>query len=189
MNPDAGLQPIPHFAKAIIRAHSLQDYGRLRPAPPGRLGRKGRGQSGSDTIQSNRSYWLYMAIHILTVDDDAGIRRLVQLNLQRAGYRVTTAVDGVDALEKIPADRPDLLILDVTMPRMDGIELLRRVKSDPETADIPVVLLTAKSQDADIQEGSRSGADAYIPKPFNPRQLLEMVEKALRAKDAPAVRD
>jgi len=125
-----------------------------------------------------------MSIHILTVDDDAGIRRLVQLNLQRAGYRVSTAVDGVDALEKIPTDRPDLLILDVTMPRMDGIELLRRVKSNPDTESIPVVMLTAKSQDADFQEGERSGAEAYISKPFSPRQLLELVEQTLNAASA-----
>lgn len=126
-----------------------------------------------------------MAIHILTVDDDAGIRRLVQLNLQRAGYRVTTAVDGLDALEKIPEDRPDLMIVDVTMPRLDGIELLRRIKGNPDTASIPVVMLTAKSQDADIQEGSRSGAEAYIPKPFNPRQLLETVQTALGSVTSP----
>lgn len=123
-----------------------------------------------------------MATYVLAVDDDAGIRRLVQLNLQRAGYRVATAVDGVDALEQIKTELPDLMVLDVTMPRLDGIELLRRIKENPDTAGIRVVMLTARSQDADIQEGHRSGADAYIPKPFNPRQLLEVVEEALKPK-------
>jgi DNA-binding response OmpR family regulator len=126
-----------------------------------------------------------MSIHILAVDDDAGIRRLVQLNLQRAGYRVSTAVDGLDALEKIRADRPDMLVLDVTMPHLDGIELLRRLRQDPSTADIRVIMLTAKSQDADIHEGERAGAMAYIPKPFNPRQLLEVVEQVLRSSAPP----
>ncbi|MCC2670365.1 MAG: Response regulator consisting of a CheY-like receiver domain and a winged-helix DNA-binding domain [Armatimonadetes bacterium] len=121
-----------------------------------------------------------MATHVLAIDDDAGIRRLVQLNLQRAGYRVSTAVDGVDALDRIRDDRPDLLVLDITMPRLDGIELLRRIKADPATSGIRVVLLTAKSQDADIQEGERSGADIYIPKPFSPAQLLTAVAEALQ---------
>ena len=121
-----------------------------------------------------------MSNHVLAIDDDAGIRRLVQLNLQRAGYRVSTAVDGVDALDRIQEDRPDVLVLDVTMPRLDGIELLRRLKADPDTSGIRVVMLTAKSQDADIQEGERSGADIYIPKPFSPRQLIDAVAEALQ---------
>jgi CheY-like chemotaxis protein len=121
-----------------------------------------------------------MPIHILAVDDDAGIRRLVQLNLQRAGFRVSTAVDGMEALDVIQADRPQLVVTDIMMPRLDGIELLRRIRSDPDTADIRVVMLTARSQDADIHEGERSGAQAYIPKPFNPRQLLEVVQETVR---------
>jgi CheY-like chemotaxis protein len=121
-----------------------------------------------------------MSTHVLAIDDDAGIRRLVQLNLQRAGYRVSTAIDGVEALDRIREDRPDVLVLDITMPRLDGIELLRRLKADPSTSGIRVVLLTAKSQDADIQEGERSGADIYIPKPFSPRQLIDAVAEALQ---------
>lgn len=121
-----------------------------------------------------------MSNHVLAIDDDAGIRRLVQLNLQRAGYRVSTAVDGVDALDRIQEDRPDVLVLDITMPRLDGIELLRRLKANPDTSGIRVVMLTAKSQDADIQEGERSGADIYIPKPFSPRQLLDAVAEAFQ---------
>lgn len=120
-----------------------------------------------------------MSVHVLAVDDETAIRRLVQLNLQRAGYRVTTAADGVEALDRIREDRPVLLVLDVTMPHMDGIELLRRLKADPETAEIRVIMLTARSQDQDILEGERSGADLYLSKPFSPPQLLSAVKEVL----------
>lgn len=117
--------------------------------------------------------------HILTVDDDDRIRRIVQINLQRAGYRVTSARDGVEALEQIEQERPDLVLLDINMPRMDGIEMLRRLRADPETAALPVVLLTAKTQDEDILEGKRSGADYYLPKPFSPVDLLAVLREVL----------
>src|SRR5688500_15867522 len=99
-----------------------------------------------------------MPKHILLVDDEASIVRIAQVILQRAGYRISTASDGVDALEKIQADRPDMAFLDVMMPRMDGFALLERLKSDPETASIRVVMLTAQSKDADIFEGKSRGA-------------------------------
>jgi DNA-binding response OmpR family regulator len=117
--------------------------------------------------------------HILTVDDDDRIRRIVQINLQRAGYRVTAARDGMEALEQIEQERPDLVLLDINMPRMDGIEMLRRLRADPETAALPVVLLTAKTQDEDILEGKRSGADYYLPKPFSPVDLLAVLREVL----------
>ena len=122
-----------------------------------------------------------MPKHVLAVDDEANVTRLVQLILQRAGYRVTTASDGAEALDKIREDRPDLLLSDITMPHLDGIELLRRLKADASTADIPVVVLSAKAQDADVFEAQRSGADAYLPKPFSPAQLMEAVAEALSA--------
>jgi DNA-binding response OmpR family regulator len=122
-----------------------------------------------------------MAEHILAVDDDERIRRLVQINLQRAGYRVTTAGDGIEALERIDQELPDLLVLDVNMPRLDGIELLRQLRARPETAALPVILLTAKAQDEDILEGKRSGADYYLTKPFSPPELLAVVREALGA--------
>jgi DNA-binding response OmpR family regulator len=124
-----------------------------------------------------------MAKHVLAVDDEANVTRLIQVILGRSGYRVTTAADGVQALECIRQDRPDAMFLDVTMPHMDGIELLRRLKADAETAAIPVAMLTAKSQDADIMEGHRSGAQLYLPKPFSPTQILE----AAREMVGPAV--
>jgi len=121
-----------------------------------------------------------MAKHVLAVDDEAHIRRLVQLNLQRAGYRVTTAVDGVEALGIIPQDRPDLVVLDVMMPHMDGFEMLKRLKEDASTANIPVIMLTARSQDEDIHEGHRSGAEIYLTKPFSPTGLLEAVQEVFK---------
>jgi two-component system alkaline phosphatase synthesis response regulator PhoP/two-component system response regulator VicR len=117
--------------------------------------------------------------HILTVDDETNIRRLVQVNLQRAGYRVTMACDGIEALEYIGQERPDLVVLDVMMPRMDGFEVLRRLKMDASLAELPVIMLTAKAQDADIFRGWQSGADCYLTKPFNPTELLAFVKRIL----------
>jgi two-component system, OmpR family, alkaline phosphatase synthesis response regulator PhoP len=118
-----------------------------------------------------------MSRHILAVDDERNIRRLVEVTLLRAGYRVSHAEDGVEALEKIDAERPDLVVLDVMMPRLDGFEVLKRLRENPKTADLPVVMLTAKAQDADIFRGWQSGADMYLTKPFNPMELLIYVKK------------
>ncbi len=120
-----------------------------------------------------------MAAHIMAVDDDPLIRRLVQMNLQRQGYRVTLASNGVEALQQLEDERPDLLVLDISMPEMDGIELLRRLRAAPDTADIRVIMLSAKAQEADIHEGHRSGANAYLTKPFSPQALIETVQEVL----------
>lgn len=124
-----------------------------------------------------------MEKRILAVDDEVFIRRLLEVNLQRAGYRVSTACDGQDALEKIHADRPDMVVLDVMMPRIDGFEMLRRLKSDPKTATIPVLMLTAKAQDADIFKGWQYGADMYLTKPFNPAELLVFVKRLFQSEE------
>jgi two-component system, OmpR family, alkaline phosphatase synthesis response regulator PhoP len=118
---------------------------------------------------------------ILAVDDEPSIRRLVEVNLQRAGYAITTAPDGQEALNQIARERPDMVLLDVMMPRMDGFELLRRLKADPATAGIPVLMLTAKAQDADVFRGLQSGADFYLTKPFNPKELLMWVQRVFGA--------
>jgi two-component system alkaline phosphatase synthesis response regulator PhoP/two-component system response regulator VicR len=123
-----------------------------------------------------------MAEYVLVVDDEKHIRRLIEVNLQRLGYRVGTAGDGVEALEKIQAERPDLVIMDVMMPRMDGFEALRRIKSDPELADLRVLMLTAKAQDADIFRGWSGGVDGYLTKPFNPMDLLAWARRILASK-------
>src|SRR3954470_16435551 len=109
---------------------------------------------------------MQMSKHVLTVDDELNIRRLVEINLRHAGYRVSSARDGVDALAKIREDRPDLVLLDVIMPHMDGFELLRRLKADPETAGIPVVMLSVKAANEDIFTGWGDGVEYYLTKPF-----------------------
>jgi DNA-binding response OmpR family regulator len=126
-----------------------------------------------------------MARHILAVDDDDSICRVLELSLTRAGYRVTTARDGEEALEKVQADRPDLILLDIIMPRMDGFAVLRRLKDDPGTAAIPVLMLTAKGDDTSIIQGWESGVCCYVPKPFDLAELVILVRRFLE-ETAPA---
>src|SRR3990172_11803439 len=94
---------------------------------------------------------------ILVVDDERHIVRLIQVNLERAGYQVVTAFDGRDALKKVEAEKPDLVVLDVMMPHLDGFEVLKRLQANPATREIPVVMLTAKAQDGDVFRGWSSG--------------------------------
>ncbi len=122
-----------------------------------------------------------MARKILVVDDERHIVRLVQVNLEKVGYQVVTAYDGVEALEQVTKERPDMIILDVMMPRMDGFEVLKKLQADPQTRDIPVIMLTAKAQDADIFRGWSSGVSSYLTKPFNPRELLTFVQRIFQS--------
>ena len=122
-----------------------------------------------------------MARKILVVDDERHIVRLVEVNLTRAGYDVETAYDGVEALEKVAEDLPDMIVLDVMMPRMDGFEVLKKLQSDAKYKDIPVIMLTAKAQDADIFKGWQSGVSSYLTKPFNPKELLVFVERIFQS--------
>ncbi|HIE52413.1 MAG TPA: response regulator transcription factor [Armatimonadetes bacterium] len=114
---------------------------------------------------------------ILAVDDEKHIVRLIQINLERAGYDVVTAYDGLEALKKVEEEQPDLIVLDVMMPQLDGFETLKRLKANPATAEIPVIMLTAKSQDADVFRGWQAGVDCYLTKPFNPMELLSFVKR------------
>lgn len=120
---------------------------------------------------------------ILTVDDEKHIVRLIQVNLERQGYEVVTANDGREALEKVDSERPDLVILDVMMPYMDGFEVLQNMKRNPSTRDIPVIMLTAKAQDADVFKGWQSGVDCYLTKPFNPMELISFVQRIFKSLD------
>lgn len=120
---------------------------------------------------------------ILAVDDEKHIVRLVQVNLERQGYEVVTANDGKEALEKVEEERPDLVVLDVMMPYMDGFEVLQNMRRNPSTRDIPVIMLTAKAQDADVFKGWQSGVDCYLTKPFNPMELLSFVKRIFDAMD------
>jgi two-component system alkaline phosphatase synthesis response regulator PhoP/two-component system response regulator VicR len=120
---------------------------------------------------------------IMAVDDERHIVRLIQVNLERAGYQVVTAFDGPDALKKADAERPALIVLDVMMPKMDGFEVLKRLQANPETRGIPVIMLTAKAQDADVFRGWSSGVSAYLTKPFNPLELITFVKRILSGHD------
>ena len=118
-----------------------------------------------------------MARKILAVDDEKSIIRLIEVNLMREGYQVVTTGDGREALEKVAVEQPDLVVLDVMMPYLDGFEVLHELKKDPDTRDIPVIMLTAKAQDADVFNGIRSGADCYLIKPFNPKELNTFIKR------------
>jgi DNA-binding response OmpR family regulator len=122
---------------------------------------------------------------ILVVDDDPVIQKLLSVNFELEGYRVVTAGDGIEGLESIGAEPPDIVLLDVMMPRMDGLEVCRRLKDDPATAGIPVILLSAKAQATDISGGIDAGADDYITKPFDPLELLDKVAGLIGNRSAP----
>ncbi len=120
---------------------------------------------------------------IMAVDDERHIVRLIQVNLERAGYQVVTAFDGPAALKKADSEKPDLIVLDVMMPKMDGFEVLKRLQANPETREIPIIMLTAKAQDADVFRGWSSGVSAYLTKPFNPLELITFVKRILSGYD------
>ncbi|MHB8463874.1 MAG: response regulator transcription factor [Acidimicrobiales bacterium] len=120
-----------------------------------------------------------MPVTILVVDDDPVIQKLLTVNFEMEGYHVVTAGGGEDALRLIAEKAPDIILLDVMMPRMDGVEVVRRLKADEVTASIPVIMLSAKAQANDISGGLDAGADDYITKPFDPLELLDKVAALL----------
>src|ERR671937_1996730 len=121
-----------------------------------------------------------MAESILVVDDDPDIARFVEVNLRSAGYDVSVAGNGEEALERAVELRPDLVLLDVMMPKMDGFEVAQRLRRDPRTSSSSTIMLTAKALSADKVLGLSSGADDYIIKPFDPVELLARVKGTLR---------
>ena len=121
-----------------------------------------------------------MAETILVVDDDPDIARFVEVNLRSAGYDVAVAGDGEDALEQAGSLRPDLVLLDVMMPRLDGFEVAQRLRKNPQTSNTSIIMLTAKALSADKVTGLQAGADDYIIKPFDPIELLARVKGTLR---------
>jgi CheY-like chemotaxis protein len=114
---------------------------------------------------------------VLVVDDDEVIRQLITVNLELEGFEVHTAVDGQDCVERIKEIQPDVVTLDVMMPRLDGWDTAARLRGDPELAGIPIVLLTARAQEADMERGTKIGVDAYLTKPFDPDELIETVRR------------
>jgi len=117
---------------------------------------------------------------VLVIDDDPVILRLLEVNFEMEGFAVRMAGDGMEGLDAARAEQPDIIVSDVMMPRMTGLELLAGLKADDATASIPVILLSAKAQAADVQAG-RDVADDYITKPFDPLELLERVSRLLAA--------
>lgn len=118
---------------------------------------------------------------ILVVEDEFNIRRLVRVNLEKAGYSVIEAENGEIGLEIMSSDRPDLVILDIMMPKLDGLETIRRAKADAKLSPIPVIFLTAKAQDQDVLQGWQEGCEMYLTKPFNPLDLLIVIKRILAA--------
>jgi CheY-like chemotaxis protein len=114
---------------------------------------------------------------VLVVDDDEVIRQLIAVNLQLEGFEVETAVDGQDCLERVREVRPDVITLDVMMPRLDGWVTAVKLREDPGTAHIRVVMITARAQEHDVRRGHEIGVDAYVTKPFDPNQLIQTVRK------------
>ena len=119
---------------------------------------------------------------ILVVDDNEQNLELLVAYLETLGCPVVTAVDGVDALEKVAAEKPDLILLDIMMPRMSGFEVCRKIKSDPTTRDTPVIMVTALNELTDIERGVESGTDDFITKPVNRLELTTRVKSLLRVR-------
>ena len=120
-----------------------------------------------------------MKPRILVVDDEPEAVELVEFNLKQAGYAVSTAVDGAEALKKARAQTPDLIVLDVMLPEMDGFEICKTLRGETPTARTPILMLTAKAAEIDRVLGLELGADDYLTKPFSPRELLLRIKKIL----------
>ncbi len=119
---------------------------------------------------------------ILVVDDENYILHILDFSLGAEGYEVVTAEDGEEAVRKAKEQKPDLVVLDVMMPKMDGFEACRAIKGDPELGGTPVILLSAKARDVDQKQGYEAGADDYITKPFSPGRLVDRVHGLLKAR-------
>ena len=120
--------------------------------------------------------------HILIVEDDENIQQLVGYNLGKAGFAISHAENGEEGLSRITSDRPDLVILDLMLPGMNCLEICRAVRANPAVREVPIIMLTAKGEEADITAGFEQGADDYITKPFSPKILVARVKAALRRK-------
>lgn len=114
------------------------------------------------------------------MDDSEVLRKIVGFNLSKEGFTVEEAKDGVEALEKMKSQKPDLVILDIMMPNLNGFEVLRRMRSDPETSGIPVIMLTAKGGENDAKTALQYGANGFLTKPFSPLKLIEEVRRVTK---------
>jgi len=120
-----------------------------------------------------------MAKRILAVDDSASIRQMVSFTLKEAGYDVVEAVDGLDAEKKIKTYPVNMVITDLNMPNLDGIGLIKKLRSNPSYKFLPIIMLTTESQEQKKQEGKSAGATGWIVKPFKPEQLLAVIKKVI----------
>jgi two-component system phosphate regulon response regulator PhoB len=125
--------------------------------------------------------------NILVVEDEEEIQELVRYNLQKEGYRISCTASGEVALSLVRTNPPDLVVLDLMLPGIDGLDVCRRLKGDPATQNVPIVILTAKGEEPDIVTGLEMGADDYITKPFSPRVLVARIRAVLRRKAAEPV--
>ena len=116
---------------------------------------------------------------VLVIDDDPVIVQLLRVNFEIEGFDVVSAGDGREGLERAKVDQPDIILSDIMMPRVDGLELVSTLKQDPDTRHVPVILISAKAQNADVQRGLELGADDYVTKPFDPLELIDRVNAAL----------
>jgi DNA-binding response OmpR family regulator len=116
---------------------------------------------------------------VLVVEDDPVILRLLEVNFELEGFEVVLAHDGAEGVEVARAERPDIIVTDIMMPRMSGIELVQALKEDAATAAIPIILLSAKAQTSDLKSGMDAGADDYVTKPFEPLDLVDRVNALL----------
>jgi CheY-like chemotaxis protein len=181
--PPAGFEPAhtaPEADALSPELWGLRDVGKgtsrrarpdTQPEAPARTGRE----------EVRREATLTRVTHglgrVLVVDDDEVIRRLIEVNLSLEGFDVSTAVDGQDCLDKVMEINPDVITLDVMMPRLDGWETAVQLREAPDTAHIKVVLISARAQEADQLRGTRVGADAYLTKPFDPDEMIRLVRE------------
>lgn len=121
---------------------------------------------------------------VMAVDDDHVIRGLLEVNLEMEGHEVITAVDGQDALDRVREERPDLILLDVMMPNVNGWQVAETLKNDPETRNIPIVFLSARAMEADVRKGTDLGVQAYVTKPFDPIDLMDLVNRLIAERSA-----
>jgi CheY-like chemotaxis protein len=123
---------------------------------------------------------LAMKKKILIIEDEENLVELIKFRLETNGYDVSVALDGEKGLEKILEIKPDLVLLDVRMPKMDGYEVCRRAKSNPELSDIPILILTAQAHDSEVNKAMESHPDAFLSKPFEPEDLLRNIKELIK---------
>ena len=121
---------------------------------------------------------------VLVVDDDPVILKLLEVNFEMEGFNVLVARDGEEGIEVARRDQPDLVVSDIMMPKKSGLELVIALKGDPNTNEIPIILLSAKAQNADVRSGLEAGADDYVTKPFEPLDLVDRVNRLLETRSS-----